>query len=266
MKKFVRNKTLSETEEAVEDVQITEKLPEELHQREKIAAHKLKKTHKQQLEKPNLGITQKLNMVSHRTLATTERFIKSLSKAYEHIFVGDEKVEGASYEKEYGLKYYAKSDYKNALKHFESYKEIADVMDVDVLYMMGNCYVSEEDFKNAAVCFEKADELKPNDFDIVSQLAKCLLALEDFDGALNYFNKSSELTPDEADTYYHCANCYEKLDQIEQAKKMYRKAIDLNPREAVYYHALGFLYENIGDHKDAIVCFKKAMDLERARE
>ena len=258
------NKPVQESQEVeLEQEELIEK--KEDPRKEKIEAHKHKKTHKERLEKPTLGMTQKLSLVTHRTLSTTERLIQSLSKAYEHIFVGDETVEEAKFEKEYALKYYSKNDYKNALKHFESVESKDDKKDVDVLYMMGTCYVSEEEYKKALDCFEKADALKPDDFDIVSQLAKCFLQLEDYEGALNYFNKSSEIAPDEADNYYHCANCYEKLDQIEQAKKMYKKAIDINPREAVYYHALGFLYENIGDHKDAIVCFKKAMDLERLR-
>jgi len=232
---------------------------------EKIEAHRQKKTHKQRLEKPKLGVTQKLSLATHRTLSTTERLIQSLTRAYEHIFVGNETVEEAKFEKEYALKYYSKNDYKNALKHFESSDAKDEKKDADVLYMMGTCYVSEEEMKKAVECFQQADALKPDDFDILSQLAKCLLALEDYEGALEFFNKTVLIAPDEPDIYYHCANCYEKLDQIELAKKMYRKAIDINPREAVYYHALGFLYENMGDHKDAIVCFKKAMDLERSR-
>ena len=226
---------------------------------------KVKKTHKHRTSKPTLGVTQRLSLVTQRTLSTTERLIQSLTKAYEHIFVGDEVVEEAKFEKEYALKYYSKNDYKNALKHFESCATQDQNKDVDVLYMMGVCHLSDEDYKKAAECFKKADELKIDDFDIVTQLAKCLLALEDFEGALNYYRKSAEISPDEGDTFYHMANCLEKLDRIEEAKKMYKKAIDLNPREAVYYHALGLLYENMGDHKDAIVCFKKAMDLERSR-
>ena len=257
--------------EPIQEIQEEKQDEEELiekkadHRKERIEAHRHKKVHKEHVEKPALGVTQKLSLVTHRTLSSTERLIQSLTRAYEHVFVGDEKVEEAKFEKEYGLKYYSKNDYKNALKHFESCDSKEDKKDVDVLYMMGTCYVSEENYKKAVECFEKADELKPDDFDIVSQLAKCLLALEDYERALEFFNKSALIAPDEPDTYYHCANCYEKLEQIEQAKKMYKKAIDINPREAVYYHALGFLYENIGDHKDAIVCFKKAMDLERLR-
>ncbi len=228
-------------------------------------APKTKKAHKHHSSKPGLGISQKLHLVSHRTLSSTERLIKSLSRAYEHIFVADEAVT-ANFDKEYGLKCYAKNDFKGALKYFESYDHSGEKNDSDVLYMMGVCYLREEKTGKAAEYFGKAAELKPDDFDIVTQLAKCLLALEDFDGALEYFKKSADISPDEPDTYYHIANCYEKLEQVEEAKKMYRKAIDLNPREAVYYHALGFLYENIGDHKDAIVCFKKAMDLERDRK
>jgi len=225
---------------------------------------KAKKPHKHHEVKPSLGISQKLHLATHRTLSSTERLIKSLSNAYEHIFVGDEST-AENFEKEYGLKYYSKGDYKNALKHFESYDRNGNKNDADVLYMMGICYLKGDKVGKAAEYFEKADDIKPDDFDIISQLAKCLLSLEDFEGALDYFKKSAQISEDEPDTYYHIANCYEKLEQIEEAKKMYRKAIDLNPREAVYYHALGFLYENIGDHKDAIVCFKKAMDLERDR-
>jgi len=225
---------------------------------------KPKKTHKHHDARPNLGITQKLHLATHRTLSTTERLIKSLSNAYEHIFVGDETT-AANFDKEYGMKYYIKNDFKNALKCFETYIRTGQKDDADVMYMMGICYLNEDKVGKAAESFGKANEIKPDDFDIVTQLAKCLLTLEDFKGALEFFKKSADITPDEPDTYYHIANCCEKLEAIEEAKKMYRKAIDLNPREAVYYHALGFLYENLGDHKDAIVCFKKAMDLERDR-
>lgn len=253
MNKSGKDEIFEEIVEADEDIQtISEEAPQ------------LKRPHKPYIGKPELGITQKLHLVTHRTLSTTERIIQSLTKAYEHIFVADESVT-ANFEKEYGLKYYSKNDYKNALKHFESYDQDGGKNDAEVLYMMGICHLSEENYKKAAKCFEKADELKPDDFDIVTQLAKCLMELEGFQGALNYFKQSMAIAPDEADIFYYCANCYEKLEQIEEAKKMYRKAIDLNPREAVYYHSLGFLYENIGDHKDAIVCFKKAMDLERER-
>ena len=273
MNKFIKNKILQQVDEAQEEIQAvntTESREELLDEEEALVEEEIKvfkgkkQQHKHHETKPSLGFSQKLHLATHRTLSSTERLIQSLSKAYEHIFVGDETV-GANFEKEYGLKYYVKSDYKNALKHFENYEQTSDKDDSDVLYMMGICYTSVENLKKAAECYEKANDLKPDDFDIVSQLAKTLLSLEDFEGALDYLKKSAEIAPDEPDTYYHLASCYEKLDQIEQAKKMYRKAIDLNPREAVYYHALGFLYENIGDHKDAIVCFKKAMDLERDR-
>lgn len=253
----------SELLEEIEEINVdTGTLQED---QEELETPKAKKTYKQHRPSASaLGLTQKLHLATHRTLSVTEKIIKGLSHAYEHIFVGDESF-SANFEKEYGLKYYAKNDYKNALKHFEAYDHEGTKNDVDVLYMMAICYMEAEQPKKAAQCLKKAHAVKPDDFDIVTQLAQCLLTLEDYAGALNYFRESIEINPEEGDSYYQSANCLEKLDQIEEAKKMYKKAIDINPREAVYYHALGFLYENQGSHKDAIVCFKKAMDLERAR-
>ncbi|MBF0489285.1 MAG: tetratricopeptide repeat protein [Candidatus Omnitrophica bacterium] len=230
----------------------------EIHKAKKPHSHK----HKEVKSLPN--ISQKFRKVTHRTLSTTERIIKSLSNAYEHIFVDD----GSSnllFEKDMGLKEFSKGNYKLALQHFESCSQNGEANDADTLYMMAICFVSQEQHKKATEYFYRADELKPNDYDILTSFSRCLLALERYDDAMIYLKKALAINPDEADLYYHCANCLEKNDEIEEAKKMYKKAIDLDPREPVYYHALGFLYENIGDHKDAIVCFKKAMDLERQR-
>ena len=84
------------------EIKPTKVLPEEEDQEQDIEPPKVKKTHKHHATKPSLGITQKLHLATHRTLSTTERLIKSLTNAYEHIFVADENITD-DFEKEYGL-------------------------------------------------------------------------------------------------------------------------------------------------------------------
>ena len=231
---------------------------------EEFSDRKAEKIRKLKEKKRGVNIGSKMQRATFRTLSVTERFIGSLTKAYEHIFLGDgDEHVIKDLSKEEGFRYFTKGDYKNALESFEIYVDAAGEKDADILYMMALCHMNTGDGKKAVHYFRKAMELKPKDYDIIFEYTKCLLGMENYQEALIYLKEAIELNPEEGDLYYYCASCYEKLDNIEEAKKAYKKAIDINPREAVYYHALGFVYENIGDHKDAIVCFKKAMDLER---
>jgi tetratricopeptide (TPR) repeat protein len=96
------------------------------------------------------------------------------------------------------------SDYSNLLLKCQKNKEASDLVnqaikmhpnDGDLLYILGQVYLNEYDYKKAESTFKKADNLKGNDVKILSGLAKAMEKGEKPEQALETVLSALEIDP-----------------------------------------------------------------------
>ena len=113
---------------------------------------------------------------------------------------------------------------------------------------------------DAAVCYQRAAELQPQEFRWHYLLAH---GLRDTDpqGALAQAETASKLRPDYSPVYVLRGQLLEQANQADAAMEQYQKAAGLDPASALAEFALGRLYLAKGELQEALHHLLRARDL-----
>ena len=190
----------------------------------------------------------------------------------------------------------AAGSYHEAKKELELYiSQTASGEDVEVIKLMGLINVNLKAFEDAALNFEAALKISPNDGTSLFYLANCYDNLNRLAEAEVYYNKVLQLRKNYIDAYKNLCIVYMKtgrenaaVELAEKAKnlspgdytfdyligtacitlKLYNKGIEhleaalaLNPSHFQIYNNLGTAYLVTGAKEKALKCYKKALKI-----
>lgn len=126
----------------------------------------------------------------------------------------------------------------------------------------GKAYFDQRDWEQAAVAFQAAVELEPDNALFLGNLGAALGELGQFDQAITVLEKALELEPNDAKAHSNLCFVYQLQGQLELALSECETALALDDEDADTYNVLGTIYVKRGDPDAAIAQLQRAIQLE----
>jgi tetratricopeptide (TPR) repeat protein len=112
---------------------------------------------------------------------------------------------------------------------------------------------------DAALLYERALELKPNDFDNLHCLGLIRAEQGKFDEAIGLLRRAVDQSPNSAEANINLAVVCELLDYPEETIAHCTKAIEIMPNSAAAHFTAGNAYQALGCLQEAIAHFERAI-------
>jgi tetratricopeptide (TPR) repeat protein len=119
-----------------------------------------------------------------------------------------------------------------------------------------------QELGGALTQFKKALELNPNMPEAHINLGNIYLAQKDYTNAAGEYQKALELKPDNVLAHYNYGLVLTGQDNVEGAVNQYRETVRLNPNYANAYYALGLIYQSQNNLTDAVANFERYLAIE----
>ncbi len=158
-----------------------------------------------------------------------EKLLKEVITAVESDTAADEQIKLEAY-KEYAVLKFEKKEYDEAIKYFQKAYEIKKD-DYEVLANLGNVYAAKKDYDNAVTYLKKAYEVKKDDYRIPQALAEVLYEKKDYKQALKYINEAIKLKGDDPTLYRIRAAIYKAMGKRRSALRDLKKAMALEKKK-----------------------------------
>ena len=133
----------------------------------------------------------------------------------------------------------------------------------------GNEFYEAMQFEEAAVEYEKALELEPENVDVMSNLGVTYYRLGKLDEAVEVYNKAIVIAPEDADIRSNLAAAYVQkqgpdggTEYLNMALEQYQKAIELAPDLAEAHYGAGTVYALLNQIDEAIQEFETFQELD----
>lgn len=112
--------------------------------------------------------------------------------------------------------------------------------DADVLTVLGVLCNVSMDFECAADCFQRALELRPNDYSLLNKLGATLANANKSPKAIPYYAKALELRPNYARGWLNLGIAYANVNQNKESAMAYLQALRLSPNAKYFanFHSL----------------------------
>lgn len=115
----------------------------------------------------------------------------------------------------------------------------------------------DEQYKEAAVAFDKASQLDPKKEDAFYKAGWCYNDLGRYDNAIDRLNKTVALNKNNHLAWQELGYAYKKTSKNELALSCLKKAVEIKPTYALAYKQMGDVYQNLDKDDDAIAAYKK---------
>jgi tetratricopeptide (TPR) repeat protein len=115
----------------------------------------------------------------------------------------------------------------------------------------------DEQYKEAAVAFDKASQLDPKKEDAFYKAGWCYNDLGKYENAIDRLNKTVALNKNNHLAWQELGYAYKKTSKSELALSCLKKAIEIKPNYALAYKQMGDVYQNMDREDDAITAYKK---------
>jgi tetratricopeptide (TPR) repeat protein len=125
----------------------------------------------------------------------------------------------------------------------------------DALYILGLCYWSKKEYKNAADNFGRIIVINPVIEESYSMLGNCLREIGLIDSAIVISKIAVNLFPNSAAAICNLGSCYELNKEFKKAIELFKKAIDIDSLYINAYGHLGFCLGQISDFQAACNIF-----------
>lgn len=130
----------------------------------------------------------------------------------------------------------------------------------DILYTLGLVYYGEQDFLNAAKCFEQA-LAAGEDAKLIEKTAFCFKQIDDFKNAIKYYSQLHKKDPQNLQFIRELAFLYKKDNDLQNAIIFYEKSIALDKKDHIACTNLGLIYEQLKDFQKAKDFYKKSLSI-----
>lgn len=142
------------------------------------------------------------------------------------------------------------------------YKRAVDLSDRSMksILDLGNAYMEFGQLEKGKITFEEAVKAHEGLAAPLMQLGKYYVSQEDFKNALIHYEKAEEQSKIPA-VYQSKAVCYFKMGQLDNAISSLEEGMQYNPNTSEYFVLMGDLYQLNKENKKAIQAFKNARSL-----
>lgn len=129
---------------------------------------------------------------------------------------------------------------------------------------IGNAYMVQRKFENAAVGYQRATTLNPDYAEAFNNLGEAFGELKQYPRAIEAFNKASTLDPTLLKAKYNQAVTYDRMGNFRYSEFVFRNLIKSNPNYSLAYDGLAVTLSKAGRGKEAIAFHEKAIALNPA--
>jgi len=183
-----------------------------------------------------------------------------------------------------GLTYLTQNRYAEAILLLQKSIELL-VLDRDRAVAwngLGNLYRRLNDYDNAVVAYQKADELDPenagvrddvesfhseqntNNARVWNELGDLFFKSNSYLEAANCYSKAIEMEPMNSSSFSNLALCFTYQSKFEEAIPLYLKSIELShadAEKAASWNKLGNVYRKLNDYDNAVTAYQNAVKL-----
>jgi tetratricopeptide (TPR) repeat protein len=124
---------------------------------------------------------------------------------------------------------------------------------------LGNALLNRQQFFEAAACYQRAIDLRPDLSDLHSNLGYALSKLGRLDEAATSLGMAVQLNPNNPKAHYNLGEAFAQQGRLDEAATCYRAVITLQPDIAEAHNNLGFILGEQGRLEEAIDCLHKAI-------
>jgi len=128
-------------------------------------------------------------------------------------------------------------------------------------FKIGNAYMVQRKFENAAIGFQRAIDLNPGYAEAYNNLGESLGELKQYQRAIEFFNKAVVIDPTLVKAKYNQAVSYDRLRNFRYSEFVFRNLIKSNPQYSLAYDGLAVTLSKAGRPKEAIALHEKAIAL-----
>jgi tetratricopeptide (TPR) repeat protein len=126
---------------------------------------------------------------------------------------------------------------------------------------IGNAYMVQGKFENAAIGYQRAAALSPNYAEAYNNLGEAFGELKQYPRAIEAFNKALVLDPTLLKAKYNQAVTYDRMGNFRYSEFVFRNLIKSNPQYSLGYDGLAVTLSKAGRAKEAIAFHEKAIAL-----
>jgi tetratricopeptide (TPR) repeat protein len=126
---------------------------------------------------------------------------------------------------------------------------------------IGNAYMVQGKFENAAIGYQRATALNPNYAEAYNNLGEALGELKQYPRAIEAFNKAFVLDPTLLKAKYNQAVTYDRMGNFRYSEFVFRNLIKSKPEYSLGYDGLAVTLSKAGRAREAIAFHEKAIAL-----
>lgn len=126
---------------------------------------------------------------------------------------------------------------------------------------IGNAYMAQRKFENAAIGFQRAIDLNPSYAEAYNNLGEALGEMKQYQKAIEVFNKAVVLDPRLLKAKYNQAVSYDRMRNFRYSEFVFRNLIKSNPQYSLAYDGLAVTLSKAGRPQEAIAFHEKAIAL-----
>lgn len=131
--------------------------------------------------------------------------------------------------------------------------------DADDYVSEGNAYVARGDMANAALQYEKATEVDPENFEAHNSLGAVLSSMGDFNRAIDHFRLAIALNDSMVEGHYNLGRAYAETGKPREALMEFRQAAQLDTAYALAYMSAGAVFTELGMIDQAVDSYQRAI-------
>ncbi len=126
---------------------------------------------------------------------------------------------------------------------------------------MGNIYMAQKKFENAAQAFQRSTSLNPANAEVHNNLGEALGELKQFVRAIEAFNRAVAIDPKLLKARYNMAVTYDRLGNHRYSEFVFRNLIKNSPDYSLGFDGLAVTLSKSGRAKESIPFHQRAIAL-----
>jgi tetratricopeptide (TPR) repeat protein len=173
-------------------------------------------------------------------------------------FDQDQQPETAESYKNIGNRWLKEGEFVNAASCYQKALEI-DPSYVAAYYNLGLTYQRQNQLETAISYYYQALQVEPNNTAVLNNLGLALQNYGQTEEAVSCYQKLLEIEPENATNYYNLGFIFQEQEKLEVARSYYEKALSINPNDLSSLNNLGFVLNELVQPTEAIAVLQKVL-------
>ena len=151
-------------------------------------------------------------------------------------------------------------DYKKALQNYSRARHI-NPRSPDINNNLGMVYYKLRSFKEASNYFMECIKIKPDHYIAYCNIAKIHFKERNYEEAINFYSKALKFSSDHKESIEGIGKSYYKIDKFDLAIKYLSELTENKRDDESLLNLTGVCYFNTGKMKEAIDCFTRSLEI-----